>query len=160
MVSLKQLRRPVELLEPARYARAVIARGNPTRRRSVLAATLIAAAIGGVVAWFAASVYYVGAAAPSALGVTIDAQRAEILRRATSVYSLQLDGRRWYHITGPLAPRWTLPSGPPCYILDETGRVEEWTADVGDSPDFRERWPIDERAIRLTAEEAAQIVWR
>lgn len=129
-------------------------------RWRVLSAALIAAAAGGLIAWFAACLYHTGASAPSALGATIEVQRAEILRRATSIHILVMDGRRWYCVIGPLPPTWTLPSGPPCYIFDDAGNLVDWTADVGESGGFRRRWPISAGAAPLATEEASRIPWR
>lgn len=144
----------------ASYAPAMVLPSRGFGRRRVLSAALIAAAAGGLIAWFAACLYHMGASAPSALGATIEEQRAEILRRATNIHILEIDGRRWYYVIGPLAPAWTLPSGPPCYVFDDAGNLVDWTADVGDSGEFRRRWPISASASPLSTEEASRIPWQ
>lgn len=144
----------------ASYAPAMVLQSRGFGRRRVLSAALIAAAAGGLIAWFAACLYQTGASAPSALGATIEVQRAEILRRATSIRLLEIDSRRWYFVTGPLAPTWTLPSGPPCYIFDDAGNLVDWTADLGDSGEFQQRWPISAGAAPLATEEASRIPWK
>lgn len=144
----------------ASYAPAMVLQSRGFGRRRVLSAALIAAAACGLIAWFAACLYHMGASAPSALGATIEEQRAEILRRATSIHALEIGGRRWYHITGPVAPSWTMASGPPCYVFDDARNLADWTPDVGDSGEFRRRWPINDSAVRLSAEEALRIPWQ
>jgi hypothetical protein len=33
-----------------------------------------------------------------------------------------------------------LASGPPAYVFDDTGQLVDWSADIGDDPQFDERW--------------------
>ena len=39
---------------------------------------------------------------------------------------------------GPLCG-W-LPSGPSAYVFDDTGRLVDWSSDIGDSPSFDKKW--------------------
>ena len=42
---------------------------------------------------------------------------------------------------GPVATL-TVPSGPPAYVFDQSGRLLDWTLDMGDDPGFRRKWPM------------------
>lgn len=50
-------------------------------------------------------------------------------------------------IVGKLPSKMTLPSGPPHYIYKKDGLLLDWTHDIGDDRNFRERWRdvVDER---------------
>ena len=43
----------------------------------------------------------------------------------------------------PTAALWTLPSGPPAYLFDETGQLIDFTIDAGDSATFQEVYNIE-----------------
>ena len=45
-------------------------------------------------------------------------------------------------VFGELAPLWTLPSGPPAYLFDASGRLADSTADVGDSTKFQDDYGV------------------
>jgi hypothetical protein len=40
------------------------------------------------------------------------------------------------------AALWTLPSGPPAYLFDESGRLVDFTCDVGDSATFQNEYNV------------------
>ena len=40
------------------------------------------------------------------------------------------------------AALWTLPSGPPAYLFDESGRLVDFTCDVGDSTTFQDDYNV------------------
>src|SRR5690349_5783774 len=35
---------------------------------------------------------------------------------------------------------WLLSSGPSAYVFDDTGRLVDWSSDIGDDPRFDARW--------------------
>jgi len=37
-------------------------------------------------------------------------------------------------------PSWDVPSGPPIYVFDESGKMIDFTIDVGDDPSFKDNW--------------------
>ncbi|MCA9047877.1 MAG: hypothetical protein KDA89_04070 [Planctomycetaceae bacterium] len=37
---------------------------------------------------------------------------------------------------------WTLPSGPPAYLFDESGHLVDFTCDVGDSATFQNDYDV------------------
>lgn len=37
---------------------------------------------------------------------------------------------------------WTIPSGPPAYLFDPSGRLIDYTLDVGDSPKFQSDYGV------------------
>lgn len=45
-------------------------------------------------------------------------------------------------VFGDVPPLWTLPSGPPAYHFDATGRLIEFTPDVGDSTKFQRDYDV------------------
>jgi hypothetical protein len=49
-----------------------------------------------------------------------------------------VDGKEHLVIFGPLAG--LLPSGPPAYVFDESGRLIDWVQDSGDNSEFQNRW--------------------
>lgn len=53
-------------------------------------------------------------------------------------------GRRHVIAYGPKS--WPmLASGPSAYIFDDTGRMVDWSPDIGDDPAFDERWTAQGR---------------
>ena len=54
-------------------------------------------------------------------------------------------------------PMWLIPgtSGPPVYIIDDQGKLVDWTFDVGDDEEFKERFgglgpPSEQRVLTLS----------
>ena len=41
---------------------------------------------------------------------------------------------------GPMSSWLLLSSGPSAYVFDETGRLVDWSSDIGDDPQFGDRW--------------------
>jgi hypothetical protein len=50
------------------------------------------------------------------------------------------DGREYLLLTGRTQALPRLPSGPPLYVFDRTGRLVDWVGESGDN-DFYARWP-------------------
>ena len=68
-------------------------------------------------------------------------------------------GQTFVVMHGPLAS--LVPSGPPVYVFDSTGRLVDWTTDSGDDPRFHEKWFGRNRNAReVSAEDARQRVAR
>jgi len=42
----------------------------------------------------------------------------------------------------PTAALWTLPSGPPAYLFNESGQLVDFTCDVGDSTTFQNDYNV------------------
>lgn len=51
-------------------------------------------------------------------------------------------GREYSVFENAPSPWYALSSGPAVYMQDESGRVVDWTADIGDDPDFRVKWRL------------------
>lgn len=51
-------------------------------------------------------------------------------------------GREYSVFESAPSPWYVLSSGPAVYIQDESGHVVDWTADIGDDPDFRAKWRL------------------
>lgn len=53
--------------------------------------------------------------------------------------TLERDGTTYVVVIGRLT-RIYLASGPPVYVFDRSGRLVDWTYDIGDDPRFSEQW--------------------
>ena len=74
------------------------------------------------------------------------------------IYSRQSGGTTYLQVEGTL-PSWLLlPSAPPMYIFDTTGKLVDWTGDYGEDPAFRRRWPLGVTRRRLTPSEALELI--
>ena len=62
--------------------------------------------------------------------------------------------RRYLLVVGRLPALLTLPSGPPVYVFDTSGKLLDWTADSGDDPRFVERWGSHSGGQRISKAEA------
>lgn len=51
---------------------------------------------------------------------------------------------------------WTLPSGPPAYLFDDSGRLVDFTLDVGDSTKFQDEYSVYSGTKVTLAEVEAQ----
>lgn len=70
------------------------------------------------------------------------------------IRAIERDGATTYHLHGDLPPDYVLalPSEPPVYVFDQTGRYLEWCRDPGDGPgaDYWPKWPRGEgREVNL-----------
>lgn len=54
-------------------------------------------------------------------------------------------------------PRFTIRSGPPCYLFDEQGRLIDWTAETGEGWTYDELANAAYRARPVSAEEALRL---
>src|SRR5687768_11076889 len=53
---------------------------------------------------------------------------------------LNLNGEPHVIAYGPLSSWLMLSSGPSAYVFDQTGRLVDWSSDIGDDSEFDERW--------------------
>ena len=72
--------------------------------------------------------------------------------RPDRAYELRVGDARYVELVGPLPPTFTLPSGPPAYVFDESRQLVDWTADQGDDPGFTSRWHASGRRELTTIE--------
>jgi hypothetical protein len=63
-------------------------------------------------------------------------------------------GEEYLCAVGPKAG--LLASGPSAYVFDQTGVLQDWTADAGDDPRFREKWAFDRPVQDLSREAASR----
>jgi hypothetical protein len=54
--------------------------------------------------------------------------------------AVDINGKRHVIAYGPMSSWLLLSSGPSAYVFDETGRLVDWSSDIGDDPEFDERW--------------------
>ena len=63
-------------------------------------------------------------------------------RTPKNVSSLSTNGSTFFIAYGRMDDCWlAIPSGPPAYVFDESGRLVAWCQDVGDSDSFDIQWP-------------------
>jgi hypothetical protein len=55
---------------------------------------------------------------------------------------------------GPASSSLLLSSGPSAYVYDSSGRLVDWSADIGDDPTFGSRWN-DQRAMKNSLSRSA-----
>jgi hypothetical protein len=80
-------------------------------------------------------------------------------RSPSRVQKLSQNEKSYLAVTGrPTTSMFTLPSGPPVYIFDDTGMLVDWSGDIGDDSNFVRRWPGLSTATTITVEEAKQLV--
>jgi hypothetical protein len=58
-------------------------------------------------------------------------------RPGTRQFAVLADGR---HLIATGAASSVLPSGPSGYVFDRSGRLVDWSADIGDDPKFDGKW--------------------
>lgn len=55
------------------------------------------------------------------------------------------DGAVYYEVIGDYPKSFfAMPSGPPAYIFDRTGRLVDWCADTGEASEYNTRWRVRE----------------
>lgn len=64
-------------------------------------------------------------------------------------------GREYLMVEGAYQMLPRVPSGPPVYVYDATGRLADWTADEGDDEAFQSRWFGTTDRRPLTRDEAS-----
>lgn len=62
-------------------------------------------------------------------------------------------GREYLVVHGPIRPFPRVPSGPPVYVFDDSGRLVGWTLDVGDDNGFLSQWTPKEGSRIATRKE-------
>jgi len=113
---------------------------NPTRKKAILVLVIIIS----VSLWVASEVYYARSMSPSGVHTVADHYRR--FGEPGRITRFERDGVAYYELSG-ISRRFptlalALPSAPPAYIYDESGKFVEWCSDPGDQPDFRGRWPV------------------
>ena len=105
---------------------------------------LVLALLGAVLGYpLWSEVHYAGQIVPNGIAAVPDFFRR--FGEPRSVQKLRKDGQSYYELRGPLPSRWILaiPSSPPAYVFDETGRYVTWCRDPGDMPKYRVQWPLE-----------------
>jgi hypothetical protein len=96
---------------------------------------------------------------PGAQGQSID-DFLKAKRAPQKVERIEKEGQSYLFVTGRMSPLWivTVPSGPPCYVFNASGRLVDWTSDVGDAPYFQEKWPSSLKRQELNGERLREVV--
>lgn len=59
-------------------------------------------------------------------------------------------GVSYYRIVGEIAAPLAFPSGPPQYIFDYLGRLNDWTPEYNKDAEFQKKWEsADEREMSI-----------
>ena len=122
-------------------------------RRIVLAMSLPAALFFG---WLGSELYYSNRnSLPES--VTNYQQFLTSMPEPAKLALVQVRGDSYLLVTGPLSRGLALPSGPPVYVFDSSGRLVTWTLDSGDDPDFASTWWLPSSPRRsITSEQARE----
>ena len=121
-------------------------------RRIVLAMILPAALFFG---WLGSELYYSNRnSLPKS--VTTYQQFLSSMPEPAELELVQVRGDSYLLVIGPLARGLALPSGPPAYVFDSTGRLVAWTLDSGEDPDFTSTWWLPSNPRRLITSEKAR----
>jgi hypothetical protein len=63
-------------------------------------------------------------------------------RLPARAFKIQKAGETFFIAMSPMDTSFALtPSGPAAYVFDDTGRMVDWTDDIGDDSDFKVNWP-------------------
>ena len=92
-----------------------------------------------VVSFFAGTFYQQHKIVPRSNTVTL-AEFSATMPPPQKVIAFEKNGSSYVEIIGPLPGFPTVPSGPPAYLFDSSGRIAYWTADTGDSTEYWEKW--------------------
>ena len=72
------------------------------------------------------------------------------------VIAFEKNGSSYVEIIGSLPGFPKVPSGPPAYIFDSSGRIAYWTGDTGDSTEYWENWQNRSNTREISLCEALQ----
>lgn len=96
--------------------------------------------------WVGSENYYASSIRPH--GVQTVADHFRRFGEPGRITQLQRDGGIYFELSGftrkkPVLalPGLALPSSPPAYVYDESGKFGDWCSDPGDQPAYRVRWP-------------------
>ena len=92
-----------------------------------------------VVSFFAGIFYQQHKLVPPSNVVTL-AEFSATMPPPQKVIAFEKNGSAYVEIVGPLPGFPTVPSGPPAYIFDSSGRIAYWTGDTGDSTEYWDNW--------------------
>jgi hypothetical protein len=116
----------------------VTAIADPTARKRKKERWIV---LGGALAlfgiWIAWEWLALRAAVPSAAAETFDGW---ITWQAQPRQFILLPDESHLLALGPLVG--PLPSGPSAYVFDSSGRLVDWTTDMGDAPRFEKKWSV------------------
>lgn len=68
------------------------------------------------------------------------------------IEAIQASGRKYYRIIGEIPAPLGFPRGNPIYIFDGSGRLQAWTGESLNDPDFARQWG-DLKGERISVEE-------
>ncbi len=54
--------------------------------------------------------------------------------------AVDINGKQHVIAYGPMSSWLLLSSGPSACVFDDTGRLVDWSSDIGDDPQFDEKW--------------------
>lgn len=68
------------------------------------------------------------------------AEFSATMPKPEKVIAFEKSGSTYVEVIGPLPGFPMVPSGPPAYIFDSSGRIAYWTTDTGDTTEYWENW--------------------
>jgi hypothetical protein len=80
-------------------------------------------------------------------------------RTPRKIEIIEMANQKFVFVTGAWTPLYlvTIPSGPPCYVFDSSGRLVDWTGDVGDDSRFVKKWPFALKREGIGVERAREL---
>jgi hypothetical protein len=68
----------------------------------------------------------------------------------TNASTFRLSGVVYYRLTGEIAAPLAFPDGPPQYIFDYLGRLDDWSPEYRTDPEFQQKWSASgERTVTI-----------
>jgi hypothetical protein len=92
--------------------------------------------------WVGSEIYHARSISPS--GISTVADFFQRFGEPRFIRPVHREGNTYYELGGraPSPSLFVFPSSAPAYIFDEQGRFVEWCSDPGDTPSYRQRWPL------------------
>ncbi|MBX7259717.1 MAG: hypothetical protein K1Y02_25400 [Candidatus Hydrogenedentes bacterium] len=63
----------------------------------------------------------------------------------TRIYKTEKNGNQYIIAHGKVDAPLALPSSPPAYVFDSSGKLIDWAKDPGDNSNFQDKWRSDKR---------------
>ena len=78
--------------------------------------------------------------------------------KTTPMFRLTVGDEEFIKIYGPTTG--FLNSGPPGYVLDQSGKLVDWTSDSGDDDEFNQKWRRSYTSRSVNREQVREIIDR
>ncbi len=112
------------------------------KRISIVGAIVILGGVALIGSWFYSERSYARRVRPDGISDLRGflARHSEVDR----AFKIQRGENQYFVATLRVSSGMALPSGPPAYVFDATGRLVDWSADTGEDPRYLTAWPPDQ----------------